>query len=119
MPDASSARNSRSQLNLKSRAEEQIEEGQVYYVPLTDTVNVKLANQPQVFTIQQDDYEKRYQQKVKHLNLPDEQKHAEKGMVNFLIYNDLYKEEHDLFNKVKRRISKKFQGGSKGGNAQS
>ena len=53
-----------------------------------------------------DEYERRYQKALISLKLPVEQKHLEAGLANYLVYNDLYKEQNGPFNKIKKLFNR-------------
>ena len=94
-------------LQLSLTPDEEIQFGQVYFLPETKSVTIQLPNHPaHDFTIDQDEYERRYQKFVKTLNLPPEQKHAEHGLVNYLIHDEIYKEQNGPFSKLKKIFKK-------------
>ena len=85
--------------------EENIFSGQVYYLP-NSIVEIQAPNYAEIFNIDQEDYEKRYEKILKTLDLPPSQKHLETGMVNFLIHNQLYIESKSTVHKVMKFFSK-------------
>ena len=85
--------------------EQSIACGQVYYLP-NSIIEIQAPNYPEIFNIDQKDYEKRYERILKTLQLPPSQRHLEEGMVNFLIHNELYIESQSLGSKFKKFFSK-------------
>ena len=57
-------------LHLCLTPDEQIQQGQVYTLPESQLVQIQIRNQPHVFQITQDDYERRYNKVVRSVNLP-------------------------------------------------
>ena len=95
-----------SNLQLSLTPEEEIQFGQVYFLPMNRTVNIQVPNHAHIFNIDQDDYEKRYQKFVQSLNLPLSQKHEEAGLVHYLIWNELHSERNGPFSKLKKLFKK-------------
>ena len=92
-------------LQLSLTPEEQIQQGQVYTLPQSQLLQIQIKNQPQVFQIDQKDYERRYNKLVRSIDLPA---HEQSDFVNFLIYNQLYEEQNSFSNKLKKAFSRKW-----------
>ena len=95
-------------LQLSLTPDEQIQQGQVYTLPESQLVQIQIRNQPHVFQITQDDYDRRYNKVVRSVNLPADQEHNKASIINFLIYNQLYEEQNSFSNKAMEKFKKAF-----------
>ena len=93
-------------LQLQLGPEETIQDNQVYTLP--QFVDVRQPHQEPMFRITKEEYDKKYRKYQRSLNLSPDQKHLEHDLIQFNIYNDLYKADKDsLSNKFKGLFHKK------------